>query len=117
METVEISSHSTTAASRKKMDALISIGAGKVVENVLNKVINYQLAKYRNHIDQISLELEKFETNYKMSSEQFYKTFEAGELGDDEDFFEWSSLYENVLLYKKRVDELSPLANGLTNDR
>jgi hypothetical protein len=46
-----------------------------------------------------------------MSSEQFYKTFEAGELGDDEDFFEWSSLYENVLLYKKRIDELGPLAN------
>ncbi len=51
METVEISGDSTTAASRKKMDALISIGAGKVVENALNKVINYKLAKYRNHID------------------------------------------------------------------
>jgi hypothetical protein len=111
METVEISSNSTTAASRKKMDTLISIGAGKVVENTLNKVINYQLAKYRNHIEQISGELEKFETNYKMSSEQFYKKFEAGELGDDEDFFEWSSLYENVLLYKKRIEELSPLVN------
>jgi hypothetical protein len=68
-------------------------------------------AKYRNHIEQISGELEKFETNYKMSSEQFYRDFEAGELGDDEDFFEWSSLYENVLLYKKRIEELGPLVN------
>jgi len=32
METVEASIQSTAAASRKKMDALISIGAGKVVD-------------------------------------------------------------------------------------
>jgi hypothetical protein len=111
METVEISSNSTAVASRKKMDTLISLGAGKVVENALNKVINYQLSKYRNHIEQICVELKKFETNYKMSSLQFYKKFETGELRDDEDFFEWSSLYENVLLYKKRIEELSPLVN------
>jgi hypothetical protein len=110
METAKISSNSTTVASRKKIDTLISIGAGKVVENALNKVVNYQLAKYRNHIAQINQELEKFETNYKMSSEQFYQDFQAGELGDDENFFEWSSLYENVLLYNKRIEELSPLA-------
>jgi hypothetical protein len=41
METAKISSNSTTVASRKKIDTLISIGAGKVVENALNKVVNY----------------------------------------------------------------------------
>ena len=111
METVEISSNSATTASKRKMEALISLGAGKVVENALNKVISYQLAKYRNHIDQISCELEKFEKNYKMSSGQFYRKFEAGELGDDGDFIEWSSLYENILLYKKRIEELGSLVN------
>ncbi|NIM13462.1 MAG: hypothetical protein GTO45_15220 [Candidatus Aminicenantes bacterium] len=109
METVEASSQSTAAASRKKMDALISIGAEKVVDNALNKVISYQLAKYRKFIDQINHELETFEMNYKMSSEEFYNKFEAGELGDEGDFFEWSSLYENVLLYKDRIKELNPL--------
>jgi hypothetical protein len=109
METVEASSQSTAAASRKKMDALISIGAGKVVDNALNKVISYQMAKYRKFIDQINRELERFEINYKMTSEEFYNKFEAGELGDEGDFFEWSSLYENVLLYKGRIKELNSL--------
>jgi hypothetical protein len=109
METVEISNQTTAAASKKMIDALISIGAGKIVENALSKVISFQLAKYRNNIDQINRELEKFETSYKMSSEQFYRKFEAGELGDEEDFFEWSSLFENVLLYKKRIEELNSL--------
>jgi hypothetical protein len=111
METVEISSNSTAAASKRKMEALISIGAGGAVENALNKVINYQLAKYRHHIDQIKHELGIFEQNYKMSSAQFHRKFEAGELGDDGDFFEWSSLYENILLYEKRIQELGPLLN------
>jgi carbohydrate-binding DOMON domain-containing protein len=64
-------------------------------------MINYQLAKYRNHIDQINRELEKFEASYKMSSQQFYKKFEAGELGDDEDFFEWNSLLKMCFYIKK----------------
>lgn len=111
METIEISNQATVAASKKMMDALISIGAGKIVENTLAKVVSFQLSKYRNSIDQINRELEKFETAYKMSSEQFYQKFEAGQLGDDEDFFEWSGLYENVLLYRKRIEDLGSLVN------
>ena len=44
-----------------------------------------------------------------MASELFYERFEAGDLGDKEDFFEWSSLYENVLLFEKRIKELENL--------
>jgi len=111
METLEIANQTTAAASKRMMDALISIGAGRIVENALSKVIRFQLDKYRNSIDQINREMEKFETTYKMSSEQFYLKFESGELGDDEDFFEWSGLYENVRLYKKRIEDLDPLVN------
>ena len=31
---------------------------------------------------------------YKMPSNTFHQQFEAGELGDEMDFFEWSGLYE-----------------------
>ncbi len=53
--------------------------------------------------------MEAFEKNYKMSSEVFYREFEAGNLGDEGDFFEWSSLYENVLLYESRVKKIESL--------
>jgi len=39
-----------------------------------------------------------------MTSSRFYKKFEAGELGDSGDFFEWSGLYENMLLFRKRME-------------
>lgn len=38
--------------------------------------------------------LKIYETQYQMSSDDFYQKFRTGELGDDIDFFEWSVFYE-----------------------
>jgi len=38
--------------------------------------------------------LKSFEERYHMSSEHFYQRFQAGELGDSMDFFEWNTYYE-----------------------
>lgn len=38
--------------------------------------------------------LKEFEKKYQMPSEHFYRRFQAGELGDDIDFFEWNAYYE-----------------------
>jgi hypothetical protein len=110
MEPTERSNKSAARANTSKMiDALLSLGAGEIVENTLNKLISYQVAKYRSNIDQIRRELERFENSYNMSSEVFYREFEAGKLGDIGDYFEWSSLYENVLLYQTRIEKMEPL--------
>ncbi len=72
----------------------------------MNKLTGSQVAKYRSNIDQINRELEQFENKYNMSSELFYREFEAGKLGDEGDYFEWSSLYENILLYQARIKKI-----------
>jgi len=109
MNVAQMSDKTMSNMARKKINTLFSIGAGGIVENTLNKLIHYQLAKYRENSDQINRELVKFETLYKMTSSRFYEKFEAGELGDSEDFFEWSSLYDNMLLFRERIDELEAL--------
>jgi hypothetical protein len=38
--------------------------------------------------------LQEYETQYQMSSPEFYQLFRAGKLGDSIDFFEWSVYYE-----------------------
>jgi hypothetical protein len=93
-------------SSKKKMDVLLSLGAGEELESSLNKLIGFQVQKYRTNIKQIRHELNRFETEYKMSSEVFFKKFEAGEIGDDADYFEWAALYENILLYSERIRTL-----------
>jgi hypothetical protein len=98
-------------SSMKKVDILLSFGATHELNNSLNKLIFFQIAKYRNHINQIDHELKSFETRYKMSSEEFFNKFESGLLGDAADFFEWAGLYENSLLYKKRIQSLETVLN------
>ena len=38
--------------------------------------------------------LRRFEEKYQMPSESFHQRFQAGELGDSVDFFEWNTYYE-----------------------
>jgi hypothetical protein len=92
--------------SRRKIDILLSFGADKELDTSLNKLIVFQIAKYRANIEQLKLEFKNFEAKYKMSSEDFYNKFESGKLGDDADFFEWAGLYENHLLNTERIKSL-----------
>lgn len=45
--------------------------------------------------------LKNFESQYQMSSDEFYQRFRTGELGDEIDFFEWSVFYEMWKTAKK----------------
>lgn len=54
--------------------------------------ITIQVAKYRSAMKDISRELTAFEQKYAMSSEDCYQHFNAGELGDNADFFDWTVL-------------------------
>lgn len=44
--------------------------------------------------------LKRFEEKYQIASKDFYRQFQAGELGDSADFFEWNTYYE-MLNYPK----------------
>ncbi|GAK60397.1 hypothetical protein U27_00288 [Candidatus Vecturithrix granuli] len=88
---------------QQKIDALIKVGAENLLENTLRKLIKLQIARYQHAIKQITPDLKTFEREFKMSSDECYRRFNTGELGDNSDLFEWVSLYENVLLYQQRI--------------
>ncbi|HAO19674.1 MAG TPA: hypothetical protein DCQ37_03750 [Desulfobacteraceae bacterium] len=67
---------------QRKIAVLIEIGAANMVENTINKLISFQIAKYQRAIRQIKQELKPFEEKYLMTSEKCYKRFNDGELGD-----------------------------------
>ena len=98
------------SVAEKKIEMLEQIGAGPILERTLSKLIAIQIARYRMAIEQLRPDLAVFEKRFNMSSEACYAEFTAGTLGDDGDIFEWVSLYENVLLYQKRLNllEVSP---------
>lgn len=48
----------------------------------------------RQEIAKIEQKIQGFEQKYQMQSEDFFQRFQAGELGDSMDFFEWNAYHE-----------------------
>jgi len=46
------------------------------------------------------------EERYKLPSEEFYKQFQEGKFGDDEDFFEWKALIDGIHEWQKTKEGL-----------
>ncbi len=64
------------------------------LDRVMGKVLDMALSQHRLRLERYERDLREFERRYGMGSEAFYRRFEAGELGDAMDFFEWAGLYE-----------------------
>jgi hypothetical protein len=53
-----------------------------------------QKSSVSKQIKELEHRLKKFEEEYQMPSAHFHQRFQAGELGDSIDFFEWNTYYE-----------------------
>ena len=48
-----------------------------------------------------------FEKKHKMTSEKFLERFDAGKLGDEQEFFDWYAAVRGLNLWKERYEILS----------
>jgi hypothetical protein len=64
------------------------------LDQVVGKLLDLTLGQHRRRLERYERDLGAFEVQYGMDSATFYRRFEAGELGDAMDFFEWAGLYE-----------------------
>jgi hypothetical protein len=62
------------------------------------------LAKLRR--DEFYRECVKFEQKYHLSSDEFMKRFENGELGDDTDYFDWFAAKRGFDIWERRYQIL-----------
>ncbi|MBM3181832.1 MAG: hypothetical protein FJZ86_15990 [Chloroflexi bacterium] len=49
----------------------------------------------------------KFEKKYKMTSAKFMEQFDAGKLGDEQEFFDWYAAVRGLNLWRERYEILS----------
>ncbi len=78
-----------------KLDVLKKVYADQAeLDLILDKLLDASLSQHRLRLARYERDLQQFEQRYKMDSGVFYRRFEAGELGDAMDFFEWAGLYE-----------------------
>jgi hypothetical protein len=97
---------------QKRVEAIEKVGAGTLADQALQKLIRLHLQKYEKQLEEAQREVEPFEQQYSMSSEECHQRFMAGELGDAADIVEWMGLYDNVLLYRERIETLRAAAEA-----
>jgi len=94
-----------------KIEVLKSVGAEELVNRALLKIIELEIDRVKQQQQRLKTELESFEKAYHMTSEECHRKFEAGELGDAVEFFDWTSLYE---IYQENEQTLRRLQEKLS---
>jgi len=66
----------------------------QVVDLTVKKLIESQLQRDEIKLEELAVELRRYETQFSMMSPEFYEKYQRGEMGDNIEMFEWSVLYE-----------------------
>lgn len=78
----------------QKLNLLVESYPDSELDPLVTKLLDVVLGQYRLRMQRYTRELQDFESRYELASSAFYRRFEAGELGDAAEFFEWAGLYE-----------------------
>lgn len=66
----------------------------ELIDLALDKLLEQEETRAARAADELQQRLRTFEQQYQLTTEEFYRQYEAGELGDSADFMEWSSFYD-----------------------
>jgi hypothetical protein len=70
------------------------------------KIFEFEKEKTIKEVNMLKNELSRFESTYQISSKAFFEKFEKGDIGDQEDYFEWSAMYQ---MYERSMGRLTIL--------
>jgi hypothetical protein len=97
----------TRIGSTQTLEVLKKIYADEeTLELVVDKLLETVLNQHRLRLDRYARDLREFEEHYHMGSADFHSRFEAGDLGDAVEFFEWAGLYELYQVLEEKVRDL-----------
>ena len=77
-----------------------------LMDRTLAKLLQHEIEQSLDQLNQLQQDLAGFEQQYHLSSDEFYRRFQTGQIGDDMDFVEWASLVQMVENLKKRLQLL-----------
>jgi len=87
------------------LEELAKLGADdEVFLQAIDKLTKYKIEGLERDLEEIRNTLVKFEDKYGMSSAKFLSRYESGELGDDMDYLEWSSLLDMHGRIERRLE-------------
>ncbi len=78
----------------------------QVIERTVDKLITIEQECTQRELTDLDSRLRTFEANFHMPSDEFYRRYEAGELGDSAEFMEWASFYDMYAAARQRLQWL-----------
>lgn len=60
------------------------------LDRALRKVIDRQIARDEADLRRVEATLAQFERQYELTSDEFWRRFQAGQMSDTADFMEWN---------------------------
>ncbi len=79
-----------------------------VIDLVVDKLVDDRLNQIETVVQELQEHLDAYEQQYNMPTAEFLTRYEAGKLGDDADYFEWSSLYKLQHQEQAQLHEIKP---------
>lgn len=83
-----------------------------LMDRTLDKLLRHEAEECQALLSQLQADLGEFEQKYQLSSAEFYRQFQAGQIGDDMDYVEWASLVQMAENLAKRLRLLTGEAAG-----
>ncbi len=76
-----------------------------IVRVAVIRTLRFKIEEIKQKLNNVYENMLYFEKKYGMKTEEFYRQFVGGKLGDDMDFFEWKASAEiyNELKEEKKV--------------
>lgn len=89
----------------KILEELAKLGADdEVFLQAIDKLTRYKIEELEKDLKEIEALLTTFEDKYNMKNDKFLLKFESGELNDEMDYLEWSSLLDMRERINKRLE-------------
>lgn len=111
MQVVELDSSNQVTRGSSRLKRLIRIYEtgqnSELMDRVLDKVFAQEAADTIAAIERLDVDIQTYEKQYGMESEEFDRKFHAGKLGDQMDFIEWSSLILMRTHLQQRLEALT----------
>ena len=82
----------------------------EVVDLTVRKLVEHQIQKDEAQLVGLREDLARFEQRYGMTSADFHARYQAGQMGDDADVFEWNALYK---MHTRLADAVEVLRSQL----
>ncbi|MBU1488061.1 hypothetical protein KKH56_08470 [bacterium] len=76
---------------------------------LINDALKNESLKLRLGIERIQTELKKYEKEFNLNSETFYKQYQKGKMGDSSEIIDWAGKFELLLDIKEEYQSLQEI--------